>query len=68
MPCASHFSGNTDATFWSQLGRSLKTKNTPEMNWSTINGPTTTADALFADFGTDENAMPSTALAAVPST
>ena len=66
MPWAIHFRGNTEARFCIQVGSSLKTKKTPEMNCSTITTGLTIAVALRPERGTDENAMPSTVPAAVP--
>jgi hypothetical protein len=39
---------------------------TPEMNWSTRKGRTTTELALFADFGTEPIAKPSRAAPTAP--
>ena len=36
MPWAIHLSGKTEATLCIHAGSSLKTKNTPEMNCSTM--------------------------------
>ena len=61
MPCAIHFSGNTDATFCIQAGRSLNTKNTPEMNCSTRTiGRHDGARGLRPSAGPSENATPQT--------
>ena len=66
IPWVSHFSGKTAAISCIHLGRSEKTKKTPERNCSTITIGETTADAPRPLLGTDENAIPSTVEQALP--
>jgi hypothetical protein len=68
MPCAIHFSGNTEATSCIHVGSWSYWKNTPETNCSTSTIGTTTALADRPDLGTEENATPHTDPVAVPST
>ncbi len=63
-----HLSGNSAATCCIQVGRSVKTKNTPEMNWSTRATGVTTAEPLRAVRASDEIAMPHRVHAVTPST
>ena len=67
MPWHIHLSGNTDATCCIGLGSSVKTKNTPEMNCSTSATGVTTAGAPRPERATDENAMPHSVHAVMPS-
>ena len=63
-----HLSGKIAATCCIQVGRLVKTKNTPEMNWSTSATGVTTAEPLRAVRASDEMAMPQSVQAVTPRT
>ena len=68
MAWASHFSGKSEAKRCIHSGSWLKTKKTPDVNWSTSTMGVATADAPRPVFGTTEKAMPSRVQPMRPST
>ena len=67
MPWHIHLSGNSAAMLCIHPGSSVNTKNTPEMNCSTSATGVTTAGALRPVRASDENAMPHSVHAVMPS-
>src|SRR5690242_10942410 len=68
MPCVIHFSGNSDAMVRIQSGMLVYWKNTPEMNCSTSATGVTIAGAPRPVRASEENAIPHSVHALIPST